>query len=286
LSSLVLALVATLALTGPSAQARAQTKACDALPSGKKPVAREVLAVLHPYDGCDATFAECLAKKPVAPVVVRLANDVCRQVSDGRTIKEIEHALARRAQSLLPIGKPAQIAVDEATLAGDTHAPVTVVVYACARCPFCKVVVPALYNQVTAGSLQGKVRLYFRPFPLKDHPGSVEGGMAFIAATKLGRFWPFILKTYESYDTFCPQLLPEWAAAIGLSRADFERELAAAETREALVAAKQEGIRNKVDATPAIFINGRRYVYEMKEDIIIDVLQEAADAAAAPRKLP
>ena len=36
----------------------------------------------------------------------------------------------------------------------------TVVVYACTRCPFCKVVVPALYAAVTDGPLAGKVRLY------------------------------------------------------------------------------------------------------------------------------
>ena len=75
----------------------------------------------------------------------------------------------------------------ESLRAGDPQAPVRVVVYACARCPFCKVLVPGLYQEVTQGKLKGKVRLYFRPFPLKDHPGSSEGGLAMLGAAGRGK---------------------------------------------------------------------------------------------------
>ena len=257
----------------------AQTPACDALPDDGKALAREMFSVLHPYDGCDESFVRCLVAEPPEPIVLRLASDICRQIGSGRSHREIAHALSRRAQSMLPMGKAASFDLDEAMRAGSRDAPVTVVVYACARCPFCTVLVPALHRAVTQGPLGGKVRLYFRPFPLKDHPGSTEGGMAMVGAARLGGFWPFLLELYARYDEFCPERLPVWAEVIGLDRADFVAQLDDAGNRQVLVASKREGLRNRVRETPTLFIDGRRYVYELNMEAIIDLLEEAYEAA-------
>lgn len=273
-------LLSSLAVTKLAA---AQTPDCDNLSAAQQTARRELFAALHPYDGCDATFEQCLANKPAQPVVLRQASDLCRQLKAGKNRQEIERALSKRAQSMLPTGKPVAIAVDAATLAGDPQAPVQVVVYACARCPYCKVVVPALYREVTAGSLQGKARLYFRPFPLKDHAGSTEGGLALIGAARLGGFWPLALKLYQRFDAFKPELLAAWAVETGLDQAAFEKEIADPKNRQSLVASKQEGIRNKVEATPTLFIDGRRYVYDVQPEAIVDVLLEAYEARSAAR---
>ena len=267
-----------------SGAALAQTPDCDSLPPERKAVARDIFAALHPYDGCDETFARCLAAKPPRPVVLRLASDVCRQVKAGAGRNEVERNLARRAQTMLGTGPRAAIVLDEAMRAGSAAAPVTAVVYACARCPFCKVMVAALYDAVTDGPLAGKVRLYLRPFPLKTHPDSTEGGLAMVSAAKLGRFWPFTLQMYQSFDSFCPKLLPDWAEAVGIERKAFEREYGDPKTREALVASKQEGLRNKVSATPTIFIDGRPYLYDLTVEAVLDVLQEASEAATAGKR--
>jgi protein-disulfide isomerase len=261
----------------------AQTPKCDALDAAQQRAKQEAFASLHPYDGCDETFDKCLAKKPLAPVVLRLASDICRQIKAGKSKQDIERALAKRAQSALPQSKPASFALDEAAAVGDPNAPVRVVAYACARCPFCRVIVPALYKEVTDGLLKGTVRLYLRPFPLKDHEGSAEGGMAMIGAARLNKFWPMVNLMYERYDAFCPALLPEWAQKAGIDGSAFEKEIADPKNREALVASKQEGLRNKVEATPTVFIDGRKYVYEMNLDALVDVILEARDAAAGKK---
>jgi protein-disulfide isomerase len=263
-----------------SGRVDAQTATCHGLSEKGKAFSRELFGTMHPYDGCDKTFDKCLAEKPPKPVVLRLADDVCRHIKEGKNRDQIEQALGKRAQSMLPVGKPAVFALDQATLAGDPHAPVIAVVYACARCPFCKVIVPALYEAVTSGPLKGKVRLYFRPFPLKDHAGSTEGGLAVFSAGRLGKFWPYLLHLYKNYDAFCPRLFPDWAAWVGLDKAAFEKEYAKGETRSALIASKQEGIRNRVNATPTLFINGRKYVYEINAKVITDVLLEEYDRGA------
>jgi protein-disulfide isomerase len=262
----------------------AQTPDCDELPAGDKVVVRGIFTALHPYDGCDETFARCLAAKPPKPVVLRMASDICRQVKRGGDRKLVENNLKRRAQTMLASGPRAVIALDEATRAGSATAPITVVVYACARCPFCKIMVAALYEAVEGGPLAGKARLYMRPFPLKTHEGATEGGLALVSAAKLGRFWPFTQLMYKNFDNFCPKLLPDWAGAVGMDRQAFEREYADPKNRDLLVASKQEGLRNKVSATPSIFIDGRPYLYDLTTEAVMDVLQEAYETAVAGKK--
>jgi protein-disulfide isomerase len=280
-----LALACVVALTFAallaSRTAIAQTADCNALDAKQQKTKTELFASMHPYDGCDETFDRCLAKKPRARVVLRLASDICRRIQADQSKADIERALARRAQSMLPPAKAPSFAIDEATLAGDPRAPVRVVVYACARCPFCKVIVPALYKEVTDGSLKGKVQLHFRPFPIKDHPGSTEGGLAMTSAERLGRFWPMVLMLYHRFDAFCPATLGDWAVEAGIDRAAFDRAMADPNTRAALVASKQEGIRNNVQATPTVFIDGRKYVYNLQTSALVDVMLEAFEAATS-----
>jgi protein-disulfide isomerase len=273
-----------LVLFATPAAATAQTPACDALSADRKGVAQEIFAALHPYDGCDETFARCLAAKPPKPVVLRLASDICRQVKAGDDRKQVERSLSKRAQTMLARGPRATIALDDATRAGDAQAPVELVVYACPRCPFCKDMVTALFQAVTDGPLAGKARLYLRPFPLKTHADSTEGGLAMLSAAKLGRFWPFVIALYKNFDTYCPKLLPDWAVAAGMDRAAFEASYSDPKTRDALVASKQEGLRNKVSATPTVFIDGRQYFYELSKEAVIDVVEEAFDAKAGSKR--
>lgn len=280
-------LLITLALLGaaPAPVALESIDGCQDLRPALADQLREHLAHLHPYDGCDETFAACLARQPVAPVVRRLVGDLCRQMQDGRGRAELERALAKRSQSVQGLGKPVAIALDERTRAGDAEAPIAVTVYACARCPFCMVFVPALHREVTEGKLKGKARLYFRPFPIKEHPGANEGGLAMLAAARgTGTFWPFLLALYAGYDDFDPKVFPEWAARAGLDRAAFEQSLADPAVRQELVSSKQEGLRNKVVATPTVFIDGRRYVHDLKADVVADVVLEIAERKAARGK--
>ncbi len=267
-------------LVGSARVTGAQTASCDALPGPQRALVRDAFSALHPYDGCDATFSKCLAEKPPAPIVVRLANDLCRQAKAGKDRAQLERALDKRAQSMLPVTKPVAISLDEATRAGSSDAPVTAVVYACSRCPFCRMLVPAVYRAITEGPLKGKVRLYVRPFPLKDHAGSTEGGLAMLTAARLGRFWPYLVEDlYSKYDSFSPALLSAWAEDAGMSKSAFEKMMSDPTIRDTLVASKQEGLRNKVVATPTLFINGRQYVYELNAETVVDVLEEAYEAA-------
>jgi protein-disulfide isomerase len=260
--------------------ARADAAPCDRVPAEKRGLLARLLRSTHPYDCCDETLERCLKQKSVCKLAKRLRDDLCRRVARGDDEKKIKLALERRARSMTPTPRRSRHDLSGVAVAGDPKGKVVVVVYACARCPYCSKVVPELHRLASSSGLKGKLAVYFRPFPISGHRGSLEGGLAFIAAQRLGRFWPYLLLLYAEYDRFSVAKLGDWAAAVGMDRAAFAKAMAAPETRKLLVEAKKEGLRNEVDATPTLFINGRQYEGDLDRDSLLDVLDEEADRTA------
>ncbi len=263
--------------------ASVEAATCAELSGAQQKIAQQLYKTTHPYDCCDETLARCLKAKKVCRLVRRLRDDICRRVKRGDKPKQIKSALESRARSMVLLGKRAVINLKGVSVAGNPKAPVQAVVYACARCPFCSQVVPELYKLATSGKLKGQIALYFRPFPIRGHAGSVEGGLAFIAAEKQGKIWPFVLHLFSQYDKLSAARLPDWAAKIGIEKAVFVKELKSPVTRKQLIEAKKEGLRNGVNATPTLFIDGRKYHGDLEPAALADVLSEAVDRALKRR---
>jgi protein-disulfide isomerase len=254
---------------------------CDRLKTKEqRALVEALLGSQHPYDCCDETIAACLRKPKVCKLARRLRDDICRRVERGQDRAAITRALQKRAESMTPLGKPPKIDLRAAAVAGEPSAPVTLVVYACARCPYCARSIPQLYRAVTEGALRGKVKLYLRIFPIRSHKDSTPANLALQAAHRLGGLWPYLLQAYGKFDSFSPARLPEWARAAGLDVAAFNRALADPAVRDAVVASKKEGILNKVDATPTYFLSGRRVTADPHLDTILDLLEEELDRSS------
>lgn len=279
-SALIICLLTMAAMLGVSSAAWADASRCNGLAASKKQAADEILGSAHAYGCCDDTIAACLRKKPSCTVSTRLANEVCRRVDKGEDRPAIEHAIAQRTQSMTSTAAPVPIDLSSTQVAGDSAAPVTAVIYICGRCPFCAKLEPRLFEQVTTGALKGKVKLYVRPFPIRSHANSTEAGLAMVAAERMGSLFPFLAELYKNFDAFDVAKLPDYASAAGLDPAAFRTQMDDPSTRSRLVAAKKEGTRNKVDATPTLFINGRMWLGEMSFEQVEDVLEEAAEQAA------
>ncbi|HOU54512.1 MAG TPA: thioredoxin domain-containing protein [Myxococcota bacterium] len=251
---------------------------CEGLSASQRAVADQVLASQHPYDACDGTFVECLKARPVAPLVRRLADWVCRKAAAGQDAAAITRSLEKRALSMLRPGKTVTMDLSAAPVAGCTEARVTVTAYLCARCPYCARLVPALHREVTSGRLAGRVALRFRLFPIKSHEHSTEANVAVAAAMSLGKGWEYLLRAYRGIDAFSTSVLSDWAADVGLDRGAFQAAQDSPATREAVVASKKEGLRNGVESTPTIFINGRRWLGDLDLDTLVDALEEEVEA--------
>ena len=264
-----------LVLSG-SITAGAQTPACDALDADQRASAESLLASEYLWECCDDTISRCLERDPRSRLATLIAEDVCRRVAAGQDAERIRRGLSRRARSMIDGGSRAEIHVDDRMVVGPEGAPVTVVVYACARCPYCSRLVPALYTAVTEGELAGTARLAFRIFPIRGHEGSTEAGLAFAAAADMGAFWPFLLHAYSHFDVFTPELQPQWAASVGLDPAEFSARLRDPQIRETVVASKKEGLVNGVAETPTLFLNDRRWVGDLELDEVVSAVNEEA----------
>lgn len=275
-------LFACLVVLAPSA-AWAQTATCDALTPDKKAIATAVLRSQHPYECCEDTIEACLGQRPVCRLAKRLATDVCRRAGAGQSQQDIERALSKRATSMTSTQRKA-IDTSQFEPAGASAAKVQVVAYVCARCPFCSRLVPQLQQAVTQGGLKDRVRLHIRLFPIRTHSGSTEGGLALVAAQRLGKFWPFLLHLYQNFDNFDPAKLPDCAERKGMNRDEFIRLYNDAGTRAILTESKREGVRNKVDATPTVFINGKAWSGDLDMTTLQDVIEEEDDRVSGRQR--
>ncbi len=260
--------------------AHAQTPICDELTGGQRGLADTILSSEYLYDCCDGTISACLAEEPACSLARRLADNVCRRVEAGQDEAQIRRGLSRRARSMVGGGAPMEIDLEAAPVLGPDDAPVTVVIYACARCPFCSRLIPELIETESSGPLHERVRFAFRIFPIRGHDNSTPAGLAFQAAAELDAFWPFMLEAYRHFDGWSPEAQLQWAQAVGLEPEDFEARMADPATRAAVVASKKEGLVNGVEATPTFFINGRRWVGDLEKDELLDALEEATANAA------
>lgn len=257
----------------------AQTPVCDELSGGQRRLAETILDSEYLYDCRDDTISVCLAEKPACSLAERLADNVCRRVAAGQDEQRIRRALSRRARSMVGGGTPAEIDLDAAAISGPDDAPVTLMIYACARCPYCSRLIPDLIESVNSGPSRDQVRLAFRIFPIRGHEGSTPAGLAFQAAADMDAFWPFMLYSYGHFDDWTEEAQVQWAVEVGLEREAFGTRMADPATRAALVESKKEGLVNGVEATPTFFINGRRWVGDLETVELLDALEEAVNRA-------
>ena len=260
-----------------SATAFAQTPSCDAVQGEAKAVAQKVLTTAYTYDCCDDTIAACLKEPKPCKLAVRLANEVCRLASAGKTEKDIKHILEQRSITMTNVSAPAKIAIEPEHVWGNPKAKTVLSVYLCGRCPYCSRHVPTLIHALEKSELKDKVAVNLRLFPIKSHDNSTPAALAVESAAQLGKGWPFLLKLYENFDNYSNDKLAEWAKEVGLDEAKFTENSQAATVRDKVVQSKKEGLTNSVESTPTFFLNGRKVQGTFDVDSLISMLEEAAD---------
>jgi protein-disulfide isomerase len=144
---------------------------------------------------------------------------------------------------------------------GKADAPVTVVEYFSLGCPHCKTFHETGLPKLKAEYIDtGKVRFVFRDFPLD--------GVA-LAAAQLTRCVPneayfamtdalFAQQSIWHVENGVPQIA-EIAKGAGMDQAAFDACLGDAAKRTAIVESRKEAAEKfKVEATPTMFVNGRK----------------------------
>ena len=160
---------------------------------------------------------------------------------------------------------------------GDVDAPLMLVEYGDYQCPYCGAAYPVVKRLQKA--LGKKLCFAFRNFPLTQaHPYALVAAEAAEAAALQRKFWEMHDFIYEHQNDLEPDVLPAWAARIGLDLKQFGTAIKQGEVTERIKEDRMSGIRSGVNGTPCFFINGARYDGAADYGSLRPVLEEFLNA--------
>jgi predicted DsbA family dithiol-disulfide isomerase len=159
---------------------------------------------------------------------------------------------------------------------GQANAPVTIVEFSDFECPYCGGLYPTL-KQVEKNYPQ-QVRIVYRQFPLNNlHPHAQKAAEASLCANEQQKFWEFHDSMFSNQRELSIPDLKQRAVDLKLDTAAFNQCLESGKHAAAILADIEEGSRNGVSGTPALFINGRllsgNQPYSEIKDVIDDEIQ-------------
>jgi protein-disulfide isomerase len=205
------------------------------------------------YCGCPHTLGQCLREHRackhaprMARLAVRLLKAGVRKPDLARTIEGYYASFEKRAKlDVSRFGPPL----------GDPSAPVSIVEFSDFKCPFCQMVRPGIEGFVNAHA--GRVRFFYKPFPIESHPGALDAAQAGEWARDAGHFWPMHDAMFENPRAISAGDLADLARGVGGDPADLRAALEdkryVPKIRESQAEARAAGIRG----TPTIFFDGR-----------------------------
>ena len=151
---------------------------------------------------------------------------------------------------------------------GQQNAKVTMVEFSDFECPFCKSYFDQTLSQIKKDYIDtGKVKMYYRHFPLDFHPAATPSALASECANEQGKFWEYHDIVFaeqdkisgKTADTITTQL-KLFAQELGLNTSQFDNCLDNAKFQANVDADLNDGRTAGVSGTPTFFINGTRIV--------------------------
>jgi protein-disulfide isomerase/uncharacterized membrane protein len=150
---------------------------------------------------------------------------------------------------------------------GPATAPIQVVEFSDFLCPFCRNLAGAFAGFMPQS--QGRVAIFFKHYPLDQacnptlqrtvHDGACELALGGVCAEEQGKFWPYHDRVFSQ-----PPMNPSnedvvrIAVEAGLDGDAIRQCLSSAEARTKLDRDIAEGKRFDVNATPTVFVNGKK----------------------------
>ena len=205
---------------------------------------------------CDAvrTIAEELQDpRSTCPRALGAARFAARRLADGYSADDVEAQILRRYRE----SQPVEIATEGAPALGPAEAPVVVVVFSDFECLACKRAAEVLAD--LHRRLPDRLRVIYKHFPLDIHPMAMSAARASVAAQTQDRFWEVHDRLFASQDDIGPGLYVRIATELALDLDRFEADRISEASATTVQQDRAEGLRLGVEATPAIFVNGRRF---------------------------
>lgn len=210
------------------------------------------------YCGCPHTISACLREHKQCRHAPRTATLAARLAGLGLNEVQVLKVLTEYYSSF---DAPKRARLDVAGWGpplGDPAAPITLVEFSDFTCPYCQMLRTRLEAFVKAR--HGRVKLFYKPFPLPSHARSMEAALAAEWAREKGWFWPMHDLLFSRPYALDDDSLGEMAAEVGGDPADLKKALETQRHKARVAASQLEARRAGITATPTLYFDGRRYV--------------------------
>ena len=143
---------------------------------------------------------------------------------------------------------------------GSASAAVTIVQFSDYQCPYCGRLYTGAEAQVKTTYIQtGKVKMYFRDFPLSFHPNAMPAAIAANCADAQGKFWQMHDKLFETQSAWSSlsdtaTVFKGYASDLGLNADTFASCIDGKTPAAKITAGLSEAQTYGVGGTPASFI--------------------------------
>lgn len=230
---------------------------------------------LSPCQSAPVSIAQCIQEKRACSKCLPAAKYVLRGVREGMTREQVEELYKNRFDP----ANVKDVPIDDSPVEGPANAPITIVEFADFECPHCAQVSPLLDKVVQ--DRKSDVRFAFKFFPLPGHAHADIAARAAIAASRQGKFWEMHHLLFANQARLEQSDLDGYAKQLGLDLSRFHADMQSKETTDRIARDRKLGEDLKIDGTPSIFINGRKFDGRQEFDDWIDL--ELSSMGEAPK---
>ncbi|RMF86915.1 MAG: thioredoxin [Nitrospirae bacterium] len=161
----------------------------------------------------------------------------------------------RRRGPRIDPNKRYDLPVGQAPADGPADAPVTVITYQDAQCPFCRRVYPTLKK--LRERFPDKVRIVLKQHPLPFHKFARVASRAELAAQAQGKYWEYKDRLMAPGQKLDRASLIQLAREVGLDVDRFTRDIDSDRFDKRIDQEAAEAMKIGATGTPASFVNGR-----------------------------
>ena len=211
--------------------------------------------------------------------IIRYLEQIEVGVAERAFVEKLRAAASIQILLVAPESPVFSISTFDQPSLGSAAAPVTIVAFTDYQCPSCAAIHPVLERLVK--EYGDKVRLVTRDFPLNQHAEAFKAAEAAEAAREQGRYWEYAQLLMRNQSALSVDKLKAYASELALDRPRFDSALDSGKFAELVQHDVEEGMKLGINATPTLFINGRRVSAKSYDELKANV--EAA-FKALPQK--
>jgi protein-disulfide isomerase len=212
--------------------------------------------------------------------IVRYLEQIEVRVAERAFVEKLRAAASIQIFLVAPESPVFSISTVDQPSLGKVEAPVTLVIFTDYQCPSCAAIHPALERLVQ--EYGDKVRLVARDFPLSQHVEAFKAAEAAEAAREQGKYWEYVQLLMRNQSALSMDKLKDYATELALDRPRFDSALESGKFATTVQRDIDDGMKLRINATPTVFINGRRVSAKSYEELKASV--EAAFKAVPPKK--